>query len=62
MPRENALKMSSRFIRGVIVAGAVLMTTGTGTGPTLAGAPAHPSAAAVGSAAHLSPEDDLGWQ
>jgi hypothetical protein len=54
--------MSSRFIRGVIVAGAVLMTTGTGTGPTLAGAPAHPSAAAVGSAAHLSPEDDLGWQ
>ncbi|MFJ9894133.1 hypothetical protein ACIQPR_12475 [Streptomyces sp. NPDC091280] len=61
MSRQSIVKLSHRFMRGVLVTGSVLVAAGAGVAhadaPTQASA--HVSALASGYAAG---EDDLGWQ
>lgn len=58
MSRQNVLKMPRILIHGVILAGAVLVSTGAGA----AHATTSVDVAAAVAPAHLDGEDDLGWQ
>lgn len=64
MSRKYSSIVSRRLLRGVIVAGAVIMTAGTGAAAAEALTPAHGTAVHTdaGSTPLLTGEDDLGWQ
>ncbi|MEV0737725.1 hypothetical protein AB0I51_17520 [Streptomyces sp. NPDC050549] len=61
MSRQSIVKLSHRFMRGVIVTGSVLVAAGAGVAHADARtqASAHVSATTSG---FVTGEDDLGWQ
>ena len=61
MSRKIFRGSSVRFIRGVVVTGAVFMTTATAAATPAFGAGACVHAPAA-SPAHLNDQGDLGWQ